>query len=184
MLYTKKGDDGKTKVFGCDQRFSKSSIIAEALGSIDELDSFLGLIKAKINQGQTLNPQKGLTLVDIVHQIQENLFIIQAQVAGSPKNITEEKIKELELRIDSIEKEIPPIKSFIIPGANEISAMFDFARTLARKTERRVVAVSDEKLINIDTNTLKYLNRLSSFLFALARLSASEKGVAENHPSY
>jgi len=182
MLYTKKGDDGKTELFSakgrpasgwvCDQRFSKSSVIAEALGSIDELDSFLGLIKSRVENKDEIN------------QIQENLFIIQAQVAGADKKISDEKVENMEKNIDSIEKEIPPIVSFIIPGANEISAMFDFARTLARKTERRVISVSEEKIINIDKNTFSYLNRLSSLLFALARFSASEKGIEEKHPTY
>jgi cob(I)alamin adenosyltransferase len=174
MFYTKKGDDGKTTTFGCDQRFSKSSAIAETLGSIDELDSYLGIIKAKSQK----------LIAGSLLEIQENLFIIQAQVAGVDKKITEEKIKDMEKSIDSIEKEISPIKSFIIPGANEISAMFDFARTLSRKTERRVVSVSEENLVNIDSSTLAYLNRLSSLLFALARLSASESDIDEKHPTY
>lgn len=183
MLYTRKGDDGKTELFsakggpasgwGCDQRFSKSSAIAEALGSLDELNSFLGIVKAKSQQ----------LIAKSLREIQENLFIIQAQVAGVDKKISDRKIKEVEKIIDDIEKEIPPLKSFIIPGANEISAMFDFVRTLARKTERRVVAVSEENII-IDSNTLKYLNRLSSLLYALARLSAFESCKEESHPSY
>jgi cob(I)alamin adenosyltransferase len=175
MFYTRKGDDGKTIAFGCDQRFSKSSIIAEALGSLDELNSYLGITKSKV---QSLKSKAQ------IQNIQENIFIIQAQVAGADKIISEEKIKAVEKIIDDIEKEISPLKSFIIPGANEISAMFDFARTLARKTERRVVAVLDEKLIVVDENTLKYLNRLSSLLFAFARFSALEKGITENHPKY
>jgi len=173
MLYTRKGDDGKTTAFECSQRFSKSSAIAEALGSLDELNSFLGIVKAKSQQ----------LIAKSLREIQENLFIIQAQVAGVDKKISDRKIKEVEKIIDDIEKEIPPLKSFIIPGANEISAMFDFARTLARKTERRVVAVSEENII-IDSNTLKYLNRLSSLLYALARLSAFESCKEESHPSY
>ncbi len=173
---------GRTRQAG--QRFSKSSIIAEALGSLDELNSFLGIVKSRCNQGQTFLQIQGLTLISVVHEIQENIFIIQAQVAGVDKKISEEKVKEVEKIIDGIEKEIPKIKSFIIPGANEISAMFDFARTLARKTERRVVAVSEENIIKIDSNTLKYLNRLSSLLYVLARFSALEKGEKESNPTY
>jgi cob(I)alamin adenosyltransferase len=174
MLYTRKGDDRKTTAFECSQRFSKSSAIAEALGSLDELNSFLGIVKAKSQQ----------LIAKSLREIQENLFIIQAQVAGVDKKISEEKIKEVEKIIDNIEKEIPPLKSFIIPGANEISAMFDFARTLARKTERRLVAVSEENKVFIDKNTLAYLNRLSSLLYAFARFSALEKGEKESNPTY
>ena len=184
MLYTKKGDDGKTSAFACDQRFSKSSAIAEALGSLDETNSFLGVIKSKINQGQTLNLQKGLTLISIIQEMQENLFIIQAEVAGAEKIIGEEKIREAEDLIAGIEKEIPPITSFIISGVSLESAELDFVRTLARKAERRVVAVAEEGLVKVSLNTLAYLNRLSSLLFALARLSAHKSGINEQSPSY
>ena len=73
MLYTRKGDSGTTKTFGCDQRISKSSIIAEALGSLDEINSFLGLCKVKSDDEQK----------KIIHNIQKNLFIVQAELAGS-----------------------------------------------------------------------------------------------------
>ncbi len=176
MLYTRKGDDGKTKIFHCDQKISKSSIIAEALGTLDEINSFLGVIKAKINQG--------LTLVNILHEIQENLFIIQAEVAGGDKKIDSEKIIEMEKMIDDIEKELPPIKTFFISGTTELSALFDFARTLARRAERRVVAVVDEGKMSISPKTLTYLNRLSSLLYAFARQSAYKSGIKEISPSY
>jgi cob(I)alamin adenosyltransferase len=185
MLYTRKGDDGKTKIFHCDQKISKSSIIAEALGTLDEINSFLGIIKAKINQGGTL--------IDLIRQIQENLFIIQAELAGSDKKINSEKILEMEKMIDDIEKELPPIKTFFISGTTELSALFDFARTLARRAERRVVAclddssrraVADEGKMSISPETLTYLNRLSSLLYAFARQSAYKSGVKEQNPSY
>ena len=184
MLYTKKGDDGKTQIFDCDQRFSKSSAVAEALGALDEMNSFLGIVKAKSDQGQTLNPQKGLTLVSILHKIQENLFIIQAEVGGADKKIFKSKISEIEKIIDQIENELPPIKTFFIAGVTEGSAHLDFARTLVRRAERRVVAVSEEKKVKIHHNTLSYLNRLSSLLYALARQSAHKSGIKESAPSY
>ncbi len=190
MLYTRKGDDGKTSAYYCDlpaqagQRFSKSSAIAEALGTLDEINSFLGIIKAKFNQGQTLNLEKGLALVNVLHGIQENLFIIQAEVAGANKKINSEKIIEMEKMIDDIEKELPPIKTFFISGTTELSALFDFARTLARRAERRVVAVADEGKIPISPETLTYLNRLSSLLYAFARQSAYKSGIKEVSPSY
>lgn len=171
MLFTKKGDDGKTNIFGCDQRLSKSSNIAEALGCLDEANSYLGIIKSKIEDK------------DIINRIQNNLFIIQAQVAGAKKQINEEEIKNLEEIVNNIEKKLPEIKTFLVSGANEISANFDFARTLVRRAERRVVAVSEEKMTKIDSRTLVYLNRLSSLLYALARLSAKETGEEES-PKY
>jgi len=175
MLYTKKGDDGKTSAYHCDQRFSKSSVIAEALGSLDEINSFLGIIKSKT---------KDNNLQLIINNIQENLFIIQAEVAGAEKTIIEEKINEAEDLIANIEREIPPITSFIIPGVSIESAELDFARTLVRKTERRVVAVMEESLVKVSPNSLAYLNRLSSLLYALARLSAHKSGINESAPSY
>ncbi|MFH1455317.1 MAG: cob(I)yrinic acid a,c-diamide adenosyltransferase [bacterium] len=174
MLYTKKGDDGKTNIFGCDQRFSKSSSIAEALGCLDEINSYLGVCKAKIT-----NAKKK----DLIQRIQNNLFIIQAQVAGADKKIKNEEVKYLEKIINNIEKKLKPIKTFLISGANEISANFDFARTLARRAERRVVAVSEEGIAKIDSKTLMFLNRLSSLLYALARYEAVRSGTEES-PKY
>jgi cob(I)alamin adenosyltransferase len=184
MLYTKKGDDGKTKIFGCDQRLSKSSAIAEALGTLDEINSFLGIIKSRGNQGQALSLQKGPTLISLVQEIQENLFTIQAEVAGADKKLGENKVSEMENLIGEIEKELPPIKNFLISGSTEMSALFDFARTLSRRAERRVVAVSEENLVKIDKEALAYLNRLSSLLFALARFFSKEAGVKEDSPKY
>ena len=180
MLYTRKGDNGTTKTFGCDQRISKSSSIAEALGSLDEINSYLGVIKSKINDLKfgTENIQ------NILDRTQNNLFIIQAQVAGADKKLSESETKYIEVIVDGIEKELPPIKSFLVSGANEISANFDFARTLARRAERRIVAVSDEGIAKTDPQTLVFLNRLSSLLYAFARFSASKFGHAEKPPTY
>ena len=174
MLYTKKGDEGKTQIFGCDQKLSKSSAIVEALGNLDEINSFLGIIKSKI-EGEEKK---------VIHQIQENLFIIQAEVAGADKHIAEDKILEIEDLIGKIEKELPPIKTFFISGATEVSANFDFARTMVRRAERRVVAVADEGLVKISSETLAYLNRLSSLFYAFARHSAYKSGIKESAPDY
>lgn len=173
MLYTKKGDSGRTSIFGCNQSISKSSAITEALGCLDETNSYLGVIKSKIN-----NENK-----ELIHKIQNDLFIVQAEVAGADKKISSQEVKYLEEVIKNTEKELPPIKSFLISGANEISASFDFARTLVRRAERRVVAVSEEGITKIDSETLIYLNRLSSLLYALARKFAQENG-AEKAPMY
>lgn len=182
MLYTKKGDDGTTKTFGCDQRISKSSAIAEALGSVDEINSFLGIckVKAKNFEFKILN----LKMDAIVHDIQQTLFIIQAELAGCDKKVGDEKVTELENIINEIEKTLPPIKTFFISGGTELGASFDFARTVARRAERRVVQVSEEGIQKIAPNTLKYLNRLSSVLYALARLSNHISGINEESPSY
>lgn len=183
MLYTKKGDNGTTKTFSCDQRISKSSTIAEALGCLDEINSYLGLCKVKVEKFKFF-VLESKNFEDILHQAQENLFIIQAEVAGSQMTIKEEKIKEIEKIIDLIEKELPPIKSFFISGGSEMGAMFDVARAITRRAERRVVAVADEGIQKIGGETLAYLNRLSSLLYALARLSNHFSGIKEESPDY
>ncbi|MFC1802025.1 cob(I)yrinic acid a,c-diamide adenosyltransferase [Patescibacteria group bacterium] len=182
MLYTRKGDDGKTIGFGCDQRFSKSSAIAEALGSLDEINSFLGICKLKVQSIDfKISDKKPL---DLLEKIQQNLFIIQAQVAGADKKIEEIEIKEIENIIDEIEKELPTIKNFFISGGTEQASHLDFARTISRRAERRVVKVKEENEIIIDDLTLVYLNRLSSFLYAIARFFNHKYGINEESPKY
>jgi len=181
MLYTKNGDDGRTSIYGCDQKISKSSAITEALGSLDETNSYLGICKSKSKDFDF--KIGGLKVDEIIHRIQNNLFTIQAQVAGADKKILEEDVLWLEEVILEIDKQLPEIKSFLISGSTEISANFDFVRTLARRAERRVVAVSEENITKIDEFTLSYMNRLSSLLYALARYFASKSGVEES-PTY
>lgn len=175
MLYTRKGDNGKTSIFGCDQKISKSSSITEALGTLDEANSYIGICKSKVSD---------TNIKDIIHKIQNNLFIIQAQIAGAEKKVGQDEVKKLENIIGEIEKQLPAIKSFLIPGTNEISAHFDFARTLLRRAERRVVAVHEENLTHVNQETLVYLNRLSSMLYAFARYFAHASGQAETPPTY
>ena len=182
MLYTGKGDNGKTGTFGTKEKLSKSSSITEALGSLDEANSYIGICKALMCEKE---PKiQDLKLADIIERVQNNLFIVQAQVAGADKKIPDGEVKILEEIIGNIEKELPPIKSFLIPGAHELSAHCDFARTLVRRAERRVVSVSEEHPAKIDPYTLSYLNRLSSLFYAFARFTASKFGNGENAPTY
>lgn len=192
MLYTRGGDKGSIKTFGCDQSISKSSIIAEALGALDEANSFLGLVRARITfvkvepslcEGSTFTNVE-INFSDIILEVQQNLFIAQAEVAGATLSISAEKINRVEKIVDEIEKILPTIQSFFISGATEIGSMFDFARTLARRAERRVVAAKEEGKIKVSSETSTYLNRLSSLLYALARISGHIDGVKEIKPSY
>jgi cob(I)alamin adenosyltransferase len=184
MLYTRKGDKGTTKTYGCDQKISKSSAVAEALGSLDEINSFLGLVKVEAKTAKWKVPGSTLKLELFIHSIQETLFIVQAEVAGFPRPLPEGKVKELETVIDEIEKTLPPIKTFFISGGTKLAALFDTTRTIARRAERRIVEVSEEKKVNISTETLAFMNRLSSMLYALARLSNHKSGIKEASPSY
>lgn len=183
MLYTGKGDNGTTKTFGCDQRISKSSAVAEALGTLDEVNSFLGVVKVKCEMVPEFFVVHDKKFWLIVEGIQQNLFIIQAELAGAEMKITEEKLRECELFVNEAEKILPPIKTFFVSGGTELAALFDFCRTLSRRAERRVVAVSDEGQ-KLGEWTLPYLNRLSSLLYALARLSNHYSNVSENSPQY
>ena len=184
MLYTRKGDSGTTKTFGCDQRVSKSSNIAEALGSLDEINSFLGLIKIKAVDLVFIFPDKEIVVSEAIAQIQQDLFIIQAELAGADKTILHNKVVWLEEIIDGIEKLLPPIKTFFVSGGVELAALSDIARTIARRAERRVVGVVDEGKIKVGIDTLAYLNRLSSVLYAFARSFNHNAGIREETPKY
>ncbi|PIR98702.1 MAG: ATP:cob(I)alamin adenosyltransferase [Candidatus Colwellbacteria bacterium CG10_big_fil_rev_8_21_14_0_10_41_28] len=183
MLYTGKGDDGTTKIIGSEKRFTKGSEITEALGSLDELNSFLGICRTKSGDLSFDLDNEG-SFSSTIRSVQENLFIIQAQLAGADKILGEGALKDMEALIEKIENTIPPIKGFSIPGGTELSAFLDTARTLARRTEREVIRAKDKEFIKPEENTLAYLNRLSSLLFALARFANFKEGVEEENPSY
>jgi len=176
MLYTGTGDDGKTKLFCDQQRISKSSEVPEALGALDELQAFLGLVKVK--------SEKESRVANALHEVQENLFIIQAEVAGAEKKIGAGAVEEMEKIIGEIEKEIPPITGFTSAGGTELSALLDVARTFTRRAERALIAAKDAEACNLSSETLAYMNRLSSLLFALARLANHLAGASEEHPRY
>ena len=182
-LFTGKGDDGTTKTLGCDQRMSKSSAIAEALGTVDEINSFLGFLKI---EGREIGFEfEGRPFYEIISEIQQNLFIVQAELGGSKGfSITPEKVEDMSEVINNIEKAIPPVKSFFVSGGCRISTLFDYARTVSRRAERRVVIIADEGLVEISVGTIAYLNRLSSLLYAMARLSNHLSGIKEESPKY
>jgi len=184
MLYTRKGDGGTTKTFGAGERVSKSSSITEALGSLDEINSFLGLIKIKSGNAVFNLPNNKIIASKIIDRIQQDLFIVQAELAGAPKTITGEKVKWLEEIIDGIEKTLPPIKTFFVAGGVELAALSDIARTIARRAERRVVTVVEEGKVKVGKETLAYLNRLSSVLYAFARSFNHQAHIEEEPPQY
>lgn len=177
MLYTGKGDGGTTKMFGCDQqRISKSSELPEALGSLDELNAFLGFVRMR-SIGES-------RLSDALREVQETLFIIQAEVAGADKKVEENLVRRVEELVNDIEKEISPLKGFSVAGGTELSALLDVARTLARRAERRIITVKEMNLRELSSSTMAYMNRLSSLLFALARLANHLAGIKEENPRY
>ena len=184
MLYTRKGDDGTTKDFssGPGVRKSKSSCQTEALGASDELNSFLGIVKVKAAGASWTAADKRPEA--IVAWIQDSLFSVQAELAGADKRVGEDKVKLMESWVDEMERQMPPIKTFFISGGTELAALFDVSRTLARKLERRVVAAVECGEATAAPTTLAFLNRLSSLLYALARLTNHESGITEQPPTY
>ncbi len=188
MLYTGKGDGGTTKTFGANQeRISKASELPEALGTLDELNSFIGLSKVKASRDHDPKVSIGKrarSTSAILADIQETLFIVQAEVAGAPKKVGKSKVTETERITDTLEKLMPPITTFSVAGGTELSATLDVARTLARRAERRVIAVAELGIQTISPNTKAYLNRLSSLLFALARFANESAGIVRQTPKY
>lgn len=186
-LYTGKGDFGTTTLFHCDQgRISKSADIIEALGSLDELNAYLGIVKVSAQTKQmkiVLNKKSKILFSDILSELQQTLFIIQAELAGSPMSVEKSTLNKVESIIEIISKLLPPITSFTISGGSVLSAELDFSRTLARRCERRVVAVFDDG-VKIGEVTIAYLNRLSSILFALSRYANYFLSIKEEHPKY
>ena len=185
MLYTGKGDGGTTTTFGCDQqRISKSSELPEALGCLDELNAYLGFVKmrsASVAGGARIT---NAFITNALREAQETLFVVQAEVAGADKRVENSAVKHIEEIVSDIEKEIAPLKGFSIAGGTELSALLDVARTLARRAERRLVALVDAQVRELSPETKAYMNRLSSLLFALARLANHLSGVAEETPHY
>lgn len=179
MLYTRRGDDGSSGLFGTTERFPKDSPVYEALGALDELNSLLGVCRARTVRAALR------TVADIpaiIARVQEIIFIAQAELAGAPKNVTQAHIDELEATIGIIERQIENPHSFVIPGASELSAQFDYARAVSRRTERCIVGVRGDRSVSLAAHT--YFNRLSSLLYALARYTAVQDGVAEHAPAY
>ena len=178
MLYTRNGDEGNTGLYGTSERIPKDHPIFEALGSIDELNALTGLCGAYLREHNHGTPDYAGELCGV----QEALFIAQAQLAGADKCITQKHIDIIERAVADIETNIQKPTSFIIPGATVLSALFDCARTIARRTERAVVNAQVDRGQSKELRA--YLNRLSSFFYALARDAAQRANIAEHAPTY
>lgn len=176
-IYTKTGDKGETGLIG-GKRVSKASSRIEAYGTVDELNALLGVAATKLSSD---------SLRDSVEKIQNELHIICADLANpeiddeSP-HISAEHIEELEELCDLLDKNLPPLKNFILPGGSEGGALLHYARTIARRAERRVISLSESEKINEEI--IRYLNRLSDFLFLMARLENLENSAPEINPQY
>jgi cob(I)alamin adenosyltransferase len=173
-IYTKTGDSGKTSLLG-GRRVSKADLRIDAYGTVDELNSYIGLLRdQEINQ-----KREGL-----LKEIQDRLFTIGATLATEPgkENVKRPDLREsdlavLEKEIDMMEAKLPPLKHFILPGGHQVVSFCHIARTVCRRTERCVIDLKEVE--HVDDIIVKYLNRLSDYLFVLGRMIAQEFGVGE-----
>lgn len=176
-IYTRSGDDGTTGLIG-GQRVSKESPLMEACGSLDELNALLGVVRSY------RLPEK---IERALQQVQSDLFVIGAEIVTpegtAPKGsgICDADIRNLESEIDALEDEMEPLRQFILPGGAVAAAQLHLARAVARRTERRCVAISQSA--QISPRILQYLNRLSDLLFVLARYQNQQLHVPELYPS-
>jgi len=161
-IYTKKGDQGTTtlfsKEFTGDGRIFKSEARLQAIGKIDELNSYLGIIVA-------LGPREELSKSLIT--IQRKLFLINSQLAGAELKLGKKDTLMFEKKIDQIDQVISPLSNFILPGGSLVAAHLHYARTLVRRAERALVLLSQTS--KVEPETLKFVNRLSDMMFTFAR---------------
>ncbi|MEM4657865.1 MAG: cob(I)yrinic acid a,c-diamide adenosyltransferase [Candidatus Methanosuratincola sp.] len=161
-VYTKTGDNGETSLVG-GKRVSKASARVEAYGEVDELNAVLGIARRE-SQDEEIR--------DLIRELQNDLFIIGADLASPPElpvpRITKERIGEIERTIDRFLEELEPLKEFILPGGSGGGAHLHLARCVSRRVERKVVKLMEEE--HVGEEALIYLNRLSDLLFVMARI--------------
>lgn len=173
-IYTKKGDSGQTSLFG-GKRVSKDSLRVDCYGTVDEANSMLGLAYSKTDSGE---------IRSYVKHIQKKLFTVAAELASDEaglsmlhSKVTDSDIKELEKIIDKCYETVGPQTEFVIPGTDEASASLHVARTVIRRAERKIAALAVSE--NIRPELLKYVNRLSDAIYALARLEETRAEIEE-----
>lgn len=173
-IYTKTGDQGTTSLFG-GKRVSKADLRIETYGTVDELNSFIGLVR-----DQEVNKKRRNVLVEI----QDRLFTIGSILATEPGNtkvkipsLSEDDIYLLEKEIDTMDAALPPLRFFVLPGGHQSVSYCHLARTVCRRTERLIIALNAQE--EVEPLVLKYLNRLSDYLFVLSRMMSQELGVEE-----
>lgn len=175
-IYTKTGDRGETSLFG-GERVSKNSSRIEAYGTVDELNSFIGITITEVNDS---------SVKDLLTKIQNQLFIVGSDLA-TPKNektaklnierVTPEYSNDIEKFIDEYDAKLESLKNFILPGGTKAAALLHICRTIARRAERRVVALNNTE--KIGDNIIIFLNRLSDLFFVLARYENQISGVSD-----
>lgn len=173
-IYTKTGDTGTTSLFG-GKRILKSDLRIDTYGTVDELNSWIGVLR-----DQSVNQNRSAVLIEI----QDRLFTIGSILATEPGNtkvkiptLTETDITFLEKEIDAMDAILPPMKFFVLPGGHQAVSFGHVTRTVCRRAERLVIALNQVDPIN--ELVIKYLNRLSDYLFVLCRAMAHELNAYE-----
>lgn len=172
-IYTKTGDKGETSLFG-GKRLPKHHLRIDAYGTVDELNAHIGLVRDLTGADEVKN---------LLFEIQNRLFVLGSSLACDPDNsamvpdLQEGDIAMLEQAIDAMEKELEPLKNFILPGGHPVVSHCHIARCVCRRAERLCVALDREE--HIAPIALQYLNRLSDYLFVLSRFLAKMLGVKE-----
>ena len=173
-IYTKGGDKGTTALFG-GTRLPKHHIRIESYGSVDELNSFIGLVRDHVKEA---------TLRATLKSIQETLFTVGSHLAADPSkdnlwlpDIKDSEVELLEKGIDAMQDTLEPLKNFILPGGHPVVSHCHVVRCVCRRAERNVVALSE--LETVPPILIQYLNRLSDYFFVLARFLGKELGAEE-----
>ena len=173
-MYTRTGDKGETGLFS-GERVPKNSLRVDAYGTADELSSWIGYARSVIEDDEVKS---------ILERIQRDLFLLGAELATRPKEsnaqkvqITQTMVKALEEEIDRLDAELPPLTTFLVPGGARGAAALQVARTIARRAERKTVALAQNEKLN--PTLISYLSRLSSLLFVLARVVNRRGGIEE-----
>jgi len=181
-VYTKTGDKGKTRLAG-GQQVWKDNVRVEAYGDVDELTSMIGVVRAFNAESVRIHPSAA-RLEEELRWIQNKLFDVGGLLATAPgqtfKNmptVTAQDVTRLEKLIDSCQKDLTPLKEFILPGGGKISSLLHQARTICRRAERLCVRLGREE--PLDLVLVRFLNRLSDTLFVLARWMAKQQSEPE-----
>ena len=174
-IYTKTGDKGQTSLVG-GTRVSKTELRIEAYGTVDELNSYVGLVR-----DQAVNIDRK----ELLKEIQDRLFTIGSILASEPEqtkkripDLHESDIELLEKAMDAMDTHLEPMRFFILPGGHQAISFGHVARTVCRRTERVVLRLSLESDVN--DLVIRYLNRLSDYLFVLCRMMAKDLNIEEN----
>ena len=181
-VYTRTGDAGKTRLAG-GQEVWKDSVRVDAYGTVDELNSMLGLARVA-NEQSGVNTDASNFMENTLKWTQNKLFDLGGILATAPgesfpnmPTVFPEDVAHLEHLIDECQKDLEPLKEFILPGGGQISSLLHVARTICRRAERLCVTLSKEEAVS--TELVKFLNRLSDALFVFARWVAKQQGEAE-----